>query len=89
MYTFTRWIVHIMCGTIIVASASKDVLVALVFGFYVVWVSGVSYLAGHEDGESKGYKEGFHDGKELGFRQGQNSEQVGRIIYGDRWGKDE
>jgi hypothetical protein len=89
MYTFTRWLVQVIGGIVIVGSVSRDVLGALILSFYVIGVAAVSYLAGHEDGESKGYKEGFHEGKELGFRQGQNSEQVGRIIYGDRWGKDE
>jgi hypothetical protein len=89
MYTFNLWLVQIIGGIVIVGSVSRDVLGAIILGFYVIWVVGSSYLSGHEDGEANGYKEGFHDGKELGFRQGQNSEQVGRIIYGDRRGKDE
>jgi flagellar biosynthesis/type III secretory pathway protein FliH len=88
-YTCVRWLITIFMGTLIVVTASANAFIALILATYIIWVTAVSYLSGHEDGEGKGYKEGFHAGKELGFRQGQNSEQTGRIIYGDRWGKDE
>lgn len=89
MATCIRWIITIFMGTLIVVTASDNAYIALILAVYIIWLAAVSYLAGHEDGESKGYKEGFHAGKELGFRQGQNSERTGRIIYGDRWGKDD